>query len=169
MVGVLTIAGSDSSGGAGVQADLKTFCAFGVYGTAVITALTAQNTLGVQEIMEVKEEFFERQIDTVLSDLNISAVKIGMVFKKEIVRIIVEKLNEYKVRNIVLDPVMVSKSRDSLIDSDTIKCLKDELIPVCDVIIPNIYEAEKLAGISVRNVEDMKKVSKILYLSLIHI
>ena len=163
MVTVLTIAGSDSSGGAGIQADLKTFCAYGVYGAAVITALTAQNTLGVQEIVEVKEDFVAKQLDSVLNDLRVDAVKIGMVFKKETIKVIADKLLEYNVKNVVLDPVFFSKSNDSLIKDDAVVILKEKLIPVCDVITPNIYEAESLSGFSIRNTEDMKNVSQILY------
>jgi len=163
MVTVLTIAGSDSSGGAGIQADLKTFSAFGVYGAAVITALTAQNTVGVQDVMEVKEDFVEKQLDSVLSDLEMNAVKIGMVFKKETIKVIAEKLIEYNTKNIVLDPVIFSKSGNSLIEDDAVLILKEKLIPICDVITPNVYEAESLSGFSIRNTEDMKKASEILY------
>ncbi len=163
MVTVLTIAGSDSSGGAGIQADLKTFCAYGVYGAAVITALTAQNTVGVQGMLEVKEDFVANQLDSVLNDLRVNAAKIGMVFKKETVKIIADKLLEYKVKNIVLDPVFFSKSGDSLIKDDAVVILKEKLIPICDVITPNLYEAELLSGFPVRNTEDMKKASEILY------
>ncbi len=163
MVTVLTIAGSDSSGGAGIQADLKTFCAYGVYGAAVITALTAQNTVGVQGMLEVEENFVAKQLDSVLTDLRVNAAKIGMVFKKETIRIIADKLLEYNVKNIVLDPVIFSKSGDSLIKDDAVAILKEKLIPICDVITPNLYEAESLSGFSVRNTEDMKKASEILY------
>ena len=164
MVTVLTIAGSDSSGGAGVQADLKTFSAFGVYGAAVITALTAQNTVGVQAVLEIKEDFVAKQLNSVLSDLEVNAVKIGMIFKKETIKIIAEKLIEYNIANIVLDPVFFSKSGDSLIKDDAVVVLKEKLIPICDVITPNIYEAELLSGFSIRNPEDMRKASEILYL-----
>ena len=163
MVTVLTIAGSDSSGGAGIQADLKTFCAYGVYGAAVITALTAQNTVGVQGMLEVEEDFVAKQLDSVLTDLRVDAAKIGMVFKKETIKIIADKLLEYNVKNIVLDPVFFSKSGDSLIKDDAVVILKEKLIPICDVITPNLYEAELLSGFPVRNVEDMKKASEILY------
>lgn len=163
MVTVLTIAGSDSSGGAGIQADLKTFCAYGVYGAAVITALTAQNTVGVQGMLEVEEDFVAKQLDSVLTDLRVDAAKIGMVFKKETIKIIADKLLEYKVKNIVLDPVFFSKSGDSLIKDDAVVILKGKLIPICDVITPNLYEAELLSGFPVRNTEDMKRASEILY------
>ncbi len=163
MVTVLTIAGSDSSGGAGIQADLKTFCAYGVYGAAVITALTAQNTVGVQAMLEIEENFVAKQLDSVLTDLRVNAAKIGMVFKKETIRIIADKLLEYNVKNIVLDPVIFSKSGDSLIKDDAVAILKEKLIPICDVITPNLYEAESLSGFSARNTEDMKKASEILY------
>ena len=163
MVTVLTIAGSDSSGGAGIQADLKTFCAYGVYGTAVITALTAQNTVGVQGVLEVEDDFIAKQLDSVLTDLSVNAAKIGMVFKKETVKIIADKLLEYNVKNIVLDPLIFSKSGDSLIKDDAVVILKEKLIPICDVITPNLYEAELLSGFSICNTEDMKKASEILY------
>jgi len=163
MVTVLTIAGSDSSGGAGIQADLKTFCAYGVYGAAVITALTAQNTVGIQAMLEVEENFVAKQLDSVLNDLSVNAAKIGMVFKKETIKIIADKLLEYNVKNIVLDPVIFSKSGDSLIKDDAVVILKEKLIPVCDVITPNLYEAELLSGFPVRNTEDMKRASEKLY------
>ncbi len=164
MVTALTIAGSDSSGGAGIQADLKTFCSYGIYGAAVITALTAQNTIGVQEILKVKESFVAKQLDAVLSDLKVDAVKIGMLYAKGIVKIVAQKLIEYRVKNIVLDPVMFSKSGDALIEEDARIVIKEKLIPICDVITPNIFEAESLTGFSIKTIEEMKKASERLYL-----
>ncbi len=163
MKSVLTIAGSDSSGGAGIQADLKTFCAFGVYGSSIITALTAQNTTGVKAIMEVSVDFFEKQLDSVLSDLKIDAVKIGMLYKKEIIDITAEKLIEYNIKNIVLDPVFSAKSGNALISNDAVTVLKEKLIPICDIVTPNIPETKMLLKIPVNNIEDMKSASKRLY------
>ena len=163
MVRVLTIAGSDSSGGAGIQADLKTFCAFGVYGASVITSLTAQNTVGVQGIMEIPPEFAGEQLESVLSDMDISAVKIGMLYTKETIEIVAEKLGSYGIKNIVLDPVMFAKSGDALLKEDARKVMSEKLIPLCRVVTPNIPEAELLAGCSVTKVDDMKTAAEKIY------
>lgn len=160
---VLTIAGSDCSGGAGIQADLKTFCAFGVYGLSVVTALTAQNTTGVQGIMKVGGEFVVKQLDSVLSDLKIDAVKIGMLNEKDVVSIVTEKLLQYGQKNIVYDPVMYAKSGAVLLKRDARDVIKEKLIPICDVLTPNISEAEALSGISIGSVDDMKNASEKIY------
>jgi len=140
----LTIAGSDSSGGAGIQADLKTFAAFGVYGASVITALTAQNTLGVSGIHEVPPDFVTAQLDAVFDDLDIAAVKIGMVGQLATIEAIAAALSRKSSKHIVLDPVMVATSGDLLISSDAVKRLRERLIPLASLITPNLPEAAAL-------------------------
>jgi hydroxymethylpyrimidine/phosphomethylpyrimidine kinase len=140
----LTIAGSDSSGGAGVQADLKTFAALGVYGASVITALTAQNTMGVSGIHEVPPEFVAQQIDAVFSDLTISAVKVGMLARADVIATVARGLDCHRARNVVLDPVMVATSGDRLLRADAIEALRRELFPRALLITPNLPEAAAL-------------------------
>lgn len=140
----VTIAGSDSSGGAGIQADLKTFSALGVYGASVITALTAQNTLGVQGVHDVPAEFVARQIDSVFSDLAVGAVKIGMLSRAEVVETVAEGLDRYGQEQVVLDPVMVAKGGDALLDADAVEALRTLLVPRALVITPNLPEAGRL-------------------------
>ncbi|MCL2716026.1 MAG: bifunctional hydroxymethylpyrimidine kinase/phosphomethylpyrimidine kinase [Alphaproteobacteria bacterium] len=140
----LTIAGSDSSGGAGIQADLRTFAAFGVYGASVITALTAQNTTGVRAIHAVPAEFVTAQIDAVCGDLNVGAVKIGMVAERAIIEAIATGMRRWSPPHLVLDPVMVATSGDWLLASDAIAALRDELIPMASVMTPNLPEAAAL-------------------------
>lgn len=156
---VLTIAGSDSSGGAGIQADLKTMTSHKVYGMSVITALTAQNTTGVFGVLESTPEFVSLQIDAVFKDIYPDAVKIGMVSNKEIISVIAEKLKEYKAKNIVLDPVMVATSGSKLFKDDSIDMLINKLTPLATVITPNIQEAEVLCGFEINNKEDMRKAA----------
>ena len=148
---VLTIAGSDSSGGAGIQADLKTMMAHKVYGMSVITALTAQNTTGVAGIMEVTPEFVAQQLDCVFKDIRPDAVKIGMVSNAAIIKVIAEKLVEYKAENIVVDPVMVATSGSSLMQDDASQALRTLLLPLADVITPNVPEGEVLSGVKNRD------------------
>ena len=143
---VLTIAGSDSGGGAGIPADLKTIAANGCYGMTVITALTAQNTLGVKAIHAVPLEFVRAQLDAVLTDIGCDAVKIGMLFSPELIRTVAEGLRRYGVRRIVLDPVMVAQSGDKLLQDEAIEALKEYLIPMADIITPNLPEASVLLG-----------------------
>ena len=143
---VLTIAGSDCSGGAGIQADLKTMLANGVYGMSAITALTAQNTTGVTDIMEATPEFLKAQLDAIFTDIRPDAVKIGMVASSALIEIIVERLICYKAENIVVDPVMVSTSGSWLISEDAIGTLTSKLLPLAAVVTPNIPEAEVLSG-----------------------
>ena len=152
---VLTIAGSDCSGGAGIQADLKTMAAHCVYGMSVITALTAQNTTGVYGITEASPEFVGLQIDCIFNDIRPDAVKIGMVSNIEIIKIISEKLKEYNAVNIVADPVMVSTSGSRLLSNDAVTALKQSLLPLADLITPNIPEAEVLCGMKITDREDM--------------
>jgi hydroxymethylpyrimidine/phosphomethylpyrimidine kinase len=143
---VLTIAGSDPSGGAGIQADLKTFSALGVYGASVITALTAQNTQGVRGFMVVEPGFVADQIDAVFDDLRIDAVKIGMVATAAVAAAVADRLRHYQPRNVVLDPVMVAKSGDRLLQDDAIATIRAQLVPLATVITPNLPEAAVLCG-----------------------
>jgi hydroxymethylpyrimidine/phosphomethylpyrimidine kinase len=156
---VLTIAGSDSSGGAGIQADLKTMSALGVYGMSVITAVTAQNTKAVYEVLEVSLEMVGRQIEVIFEDINVDAVKIGMVSNAGIIRTIKNHLLGFNAKNIVVDPVMVSKSGYYLLKPEAIEELK-ELISVADIVTPNIPEAEILSGMKIENEADMKKAAE---------
>ena len=159
----LTIAGSDSSGGAGIQADIKTMTANGVYAMSAITALTAQNTIGVKSIMEVTPEFLEEQLDCIFTDIYPDAIKTGMVSSKILIEMIGKKLREYHAGNIVIDPVMVSTSGAKLISDNAIETMKKELFPMATVITPNIPEAEVLSGISIKSEEDMVQAAKIIY------
>lgn len=152
----LTIAGSDSSGGAGIQADLKTMTVNGVYAMSVITALTAQNTQGVTGILDVSPEFIREQMDAVFTDIYPDAIKIGMVSSPEIVEAIAGSLEKYGAKNIVLDPVMVATSGAKLLKEEAMDSLIHRLIPLADVITPNIPEGEILAGMKIENEEDMK-------------
>lgn len=151
----LTIAGTDSSGGAGVQADIKTMTANGVYAMSAITALTAQNTTGVQGIYEVSPAFLAQQLDSVFTDIRPDAVKIGMVSSTGLIEIIAQKLQEYAAENIVVDPVMVATSGSRLISDDAIGALKERLLPLATVLTPNIPEAEVLSGMAIRTPDDM--------------
>ena len=148
---VLTIAGSDSSGGAGIQADLKTMTCLGVYGMSAITALTAQNTTGVSGVLEAAPEFVAQQLDCVFRDIRPDAVKIGMVSNPEIIRAIAAKLREYGAEHIVVDPVMVATSGSSLMRDSALEALVEELFPLAEVITPNIPEAERLCGFAVED------------------
>lgn len=143
---VLTIAGSDSGGGAGIQADLKTFSACECYGMSVITAITAQNTTGVSDIFPVQLSTIEKQIDAVMSDIGTKAVKIGMLHSTEVIELVARKMQQYNVKNLVIDPVMVATSGDKLLRDEAIQALKDTLLPMARVITPNIPEAEILLG-----------------------
>ena len=156
----LTIAGSDCSGGAGIQADIKTMTMNGVYAMSAITALTAQNTTGVRKIQESTPEFLEQQIDAVFEDIFPDAVKIGMVSSSEIVCVIADRLKYHKAKNIVVDPVMVATSGSSLMKTDAVKTLIDVLLPIATLVTPNIPEAEVLSGLSIENKEDMQTAAK---------
>lgn len=152
---VLSIAGSDCSGGAGIQADMKTICAHKMYAMTAITALTAQNTTGVYDIMEVSPEFLAKQLDCIFQDIYPDAVKIGMVSSSEIVCAISEKLREYQVKNIVVDTVMVSTSGSRLMQQEACKVMKEQLFPLGMVLTPNLFEAEVLSGIEIKSQSDM--------------
>ncbi len=149
----LTIAGSDSGGGAGIQADLKTFSAHGVYGASVITAVTAQNTVGVSGVQYITPEMVGAQIDAVMSDLPAAAVKIGMLGNAEIVRVVAEKLRKYNPSAIVLDTVMLAKSGDALLRDDAVQALIDELMPLATVITPNLPEAARILSGEIKDPE----------------
>ncbi len=158
----LTIAGSDSGGGAGIQADLKTMTMNGVFGMSAITALTAQNTVGVQGIFEVTPEFLGMQIDSVFRDIRPDAVKIGMVSAVDLISVIAERLTVYHAENIVIDPVMVATSGAKLINDDAISALREKLLPLATVVTPNIPEAEVLSGRRITNSEEMEEAAKII-------
>lgn len=157
---VLTIAGSDSGGGAGIQADIKTISALGGFGMSVVTALTAQNTLGVQGIHEIPLEFVERQFDSVASDIGIDAAKTGMLANSEIISAVAGKIRQYGVAKLVVDPVMVAKGGARLIREEAKKTLIEELLPLAFVVTPNAPEAEELTGIPVKDVDDMKRAAE---------
>ena len=156
----LTIAGSDSGGGAGIQADLKTFMAFGVYGMAAVTALTAQNTVGVQGIFDVSPEFVREQIRSVMTDIGTDAAKTGMLSNAAIVRTVSEAVREFRIPNLVVDPVMVAKSGDPLLAPEAREAIRGELLPQATVITPNLFEAEALLGRRIEDLEAMKKAAK---------
>ena len=157
---VLTIAGSDSSGGAGIQADLKTMTMNGVYAMSAVTALTAQNTTGVRAVEETSPEFLRQQIDAVFEDIYPDAVKIGMVASCGLIRVIADRLRYYRARNVVLDPVMVATSGSALLRSDAVQTLMAELLPLAALVTPNIPEAEILTGMRIGNAEDMVNAAK---------
>ncbi len=156
----LTIAGSDSSGGAGIQADLKTMITNEVYGMSAITALTAQNTTGVKSILESTPEFLEDQLDMIFEDIVPDAVKIGMVSSSPLIKVIGNKLREFNAQNIVVDPVMVATSGSDLMKTEAVETLTGELFPIATLITPNIPEAEVLSGIKINNADDMEEAAK---------
>ena len=156
----LTIAGSDSSGGAGIQADIKTMTANGVYATSAITALTAQNTTGVYGILESTPEFLANQLDCIFTDIFPDAVKTGMVSSTALIAVIADKLRQYGARNIVVDPVMVATSGARLISEEAVDALKETLLPLATLLTPNIPEAEVLSGMTIENATDMEKAAR---------
>ncbi len=158
----LSIAGSDSCGGAGIQADMKTMTMNGVYAMSAITALTAQNTTGVRSILEATPEFLKDQIDAVFEDIRPDAVKIGMVSSAELIKVIAERLAYYKAENIVVDPVMVATSGSALMKTDAVSVLTRELLPLATLVTPNIPEAEVLSEQTVHTTEDMERVAKLI-------
>lgn len=157
---MLSIAGSDPSGGAGIQADLKTATALGVYAGAVITALTAQNTLGVQGIHPIPVEFVADQLSSVLSDLDVVAVKIGMLGTAEVAGAVADVLREHAVPHVVLDPVMVATSGDRLVPEDAVATIRERLLPLSTVVTPNVPEAALLAGVAVGSVDDLERAGR---------
>ena len=160
MYTALTIAGSDSCGGAGIQADIKTMLANHVYAMSAITALTAQNTTGVKSIMESTPDFLKDQLDMIFTDIYPDAVKTGMVSSGSLIEVIAEKLTFYKARNIVVDPVMIATSGAKLISDDAVDTLKSKLLPLATVITPNIPESEVLSGMTIRSSADMVEAAK---------
>jgi len=158
----LTIAGSDCSGGAGIQADIKTMTMNGVYAMSAITALTAQNTTGVRAIQESAPDFLKQQIDAVFEDIFPDAVKIGMVVSDELIRVIADRLRTHKAKNIVVDPVMIASSGSSLMKSEAVKVLTEELLPIASLVTPNIPEANVLSGLVIENREDMLTAVKVI-------
>ena len=158
----LTIAGSDSSGGAGIQADIKTMTMNGVYAMSAITALTAQNTTGVRAIQESTPEFLAQQIDAVFEDIRPDAVKIGMVASSELIRVIADRLRHYEAKNIVVDPVMVATSGSALMKTDAVQTLTNELLPLAAVVTPNIPEAQVLSGLTIESRADMETAAKMI-------
>jgi hydroxymethylpyrimidine/phosphomethylpyrimidine kinase len=157
---VMTIAGSDSGGGAGIQADLKTFAAMGVYGTSVLTAITAQNTIGVDDVMELPVSLVHSQIDAVLSDIGTDAVKTGMLFSAAIIETVAGKIEEYGLGNLVVDPVMVAKSGDRLLHEEAVEALRSLLLPLAMVVTPNIPEAEVLAGMKIEGLDGARDAAE---------
>jgi len=160
---VLTIAGSDSGGGAGIQADLKTFSAFGVYGMSVVTAVTAQNSIRVNSIVGLDPKFVSLQFESVFVDIGIDGVKTGMLYSPGIVQVIARKLEESSIPFIVVDPVMVSTSGDSLLEPKSMEIMKRELVPLATLLMPNIHEAEVLSEITIHSVDDMKTAAQKIY------
>ena len=161
----LTIAGSDSGGGAGIQADLKTFMAFGVHGMSAVTALTAQNTVGVQGIFEVSPEFVRKQIESVMTDIGADAAKTGMLSNAEIVRTVAEAVRTFRIPNLVVDPVMVAKSGDSLLAEEARRAIREELLPLATVITPNVFEAEALLERRIEDLDAMRSAARELKMS----
>ncbi|MBN1613858.1 MAG: bifunctional hydroxymethylpyrimidine kinase/phosphomethylpyrimidine kinase [Deltaproteobacteria bacterium] len=157
---VLTIAGSDPSGGAGIQADLKTIAALGGYGMSVITALTAQNTLGVEGIFEVPVAFIERQFDVLARDVSIDAAKTGMLVSPSIVRAVAGRIREHRIARLLVDPVMISKNGTALLEEEAREVLAAELLPLAYIVTPNIPEAAYLAGEGIASIDDMKQAAK---------
>ena len=156
----LTIAGSDCSGGAGIQADLKTMTMNGVYAMSAITALTAQNTTGVRAIQESTPDFLKQQLDAIFEDIYPDAVKIGMVASSELIRVIADRLRHYEAKNIVVDPVMVATSGSALMKNGAVKTLTEELLPISTLVTPNIPEAQVLSGLRIETKEDMLIAAK---------
>ncbi len=157
---VLTIAGSDCSGGAGIQADIKTIIMHKMYAMSAITSMTAQNTMGVFSVVESSPEFLSAQLDAIFTDIFPDSIKIGMVPNENIINVILEKIKKYNAKNIVVDPVMVSTSGFKLISDNAIDYIKDYLLPIAKIITPNIYEAEIMCGFSIKNENDMINASK---------
>ena len=162
MVTALTIAGSDSSGGAGIQADIKTMTAHGVYAMSAITALTAQNTTGVTGILEVPPDFLAQQLDCVFTDIPPQAVKVGMVSSAPLIQVIARKLRQYTAPNVVVDPVMVATSGARLMEESAVDTLRRELLPLATVLTPNLPEAEMLSGQSISTPADMERCARLI-------
>jgi len=162
MLHLLTIAGSDSSGGAGIQADLKTFAAHGTYGMSVITAITAQNTTGVTAIQNITPDVVAAQIDAVFSDIRVDGVKVGMVSTAATIEVIAEKMKQYRPKVLVVDPVMVATSGAYLLEEDARSVLRDKLLPLATLITPNMAEGEVLSGMTIRCKDEMEEAADII-------
>jgi hydroxymethylpyrimidine/phosphomethylpyrimidine kinase len=160
MKSVLTIAGSDPTGGAGLQADLKVFRAFGVHGLSIPAALTAQNTTGVGQILPLERDFFVKQLDLLFDDIRPDAVKTGMLYSTWVVEEVAERVREYSLKNLVVDPVTVSSTGTSLVDQGTLDTMRDALFPLSRVITPNIYEASVLTGMNIEDEKDMEMAAR---------
>ncbi|TVM03130.1 MAG: bifunctional hydroxymethylpyrimidine kinase/phosphomethylpyrimidine kinase [Candidatus Brocadia sp. WS118] len=160
---VLSIAGSDSGGGAGIQADIKTITALGGFATTVITALTAQNTTGVHSIYEVPASFVGQQIDAVMSDIGTDAAKTGMLMCRDIVEIVSTKIREYQIKHVVVDPVMLSKNGKNLLSPDAVHALTSQLFPLSSIVTPNIPEAECITGLKIKSVSHAEEAAKCIY------
>lgn len=160
---VLTIAGSDSCGGAGIQADLKTITALGALGMSVITAVTAQNTLGIQGVYEISPDFVKRQFESVMTDIGVDAAKTGMLTNTEILKVVAAMIRKYRIKKLVVDPVMVAKGGEALIKGEVREALIRELIPLAFVVTPNISEAEVLAEMEITSAHGMKKAARIIH------
>jgi hydroxymethylpyrimidine/phosphomethylpyrimidine kinase len=160
---LLTIAGSDSGGGAGIQADLKTFHAFGCYGMSVLTAITAQNTLGVQAVHDLPAEFVALELESVVSDIGVDAAKTGMLSNAEIIHTLAQKIRQLQIPHLVVDPVMRAKGGDPLLRDDAQQALIEEIVPLAEVITPNLPEAEVLSRIQIKSNDNMKKAAEIIY------
>ena len=158
----LTIAGSDSSGGAGIQADLKTFAVFGVYGMTAITALTAQNTRGVSDIHPVPARFVRKEIDAVVSDIGVDAAKTGMLANAEIIRVVADAVRHHRIAPLVVDPVLMAQSGAPLLEDDAREALVRELLPLATLVTPNLHEAEVLTGLTIASVADMQRAARAL-------
>jgi len=156
----LTIAGSDSGGGAGIQADLKTFLSFNVFGMSVLTSITAQNTLGVRTVHDIPPEIIGKQIDAVMEDMGVNSVKTGMVSSKEIIEVITNRIKKYSIKNLVVDPVMVAKSGDRLLQKNAEVSLVKKLLPVTYILTPNVYEAELISGIQIKSTKDAQEAAE---------
>jgi hydroxymethylpyrimidine/phosphomethylpyrimidine kinase len=159
----LTIAGSDSGGGAGLQADLKTFAALGVYGMSAITSITAQNTVGVQGVFDLPPEFIALQIHSVVTDIGVDAVKTGMLSNAGIIRVVADSVREHSLPNLVVDPVMIAKSGDALLRPEARDALIEHLLPLAKVLTPNLYEAQVLSGLTIETFEDMKRAAEAIH------
>ena len=160
---VLTIAGSDSGGGAGIQADLKAMSANGTYAASAITSITAQNTQGVTAIYDLPESIVEAQIDAVFDDFDVAAVKTGMLSSSSLTELVSRKLQQYRASCVVVDPVMVSKSGHDLLRPDAVESFKRHLIPLAYVVTPNVHEAERLTGLTIRSLADARRAAKALH------
>ena len=156
----LTIAGSDSGAGAGIQADLKTFAALGVYGTSAITAITAQNTIGVTQVLALHPDLVAAEIDAVISDIGAHALKTGMLANTAIIQMVAKKIQQHRLKNLVVDPVMVATSGDLLIKKNAVTALRSILIPLAAVVTPNIPEAEELTGLKLRTPQDIEEAAR---------